>query len=198
MTVVIGLTGGIASGKSTVSNMLKKLGIPVIDADQIAREVVQKGKSAYTEIVKTFGDQILQKDLEIDRAALGTVVFHNEEERKKLNSIVHPAVRREMVKQKEEQIKAGYDVVVLDIPLLFESQLSYLVDKVIVVYVDETTQLQRLQKRNELLKEEANARIQSQLPLIEKVPLADAVINNNGTVEETKQQLLSILALWVE
>ncbi|KRD93895.1 dephospho-CoA kinase [Bacillus sp. Root239] len=198
MSIVIGLTGGIASGKSTVTGMLRDINIPVIDADHIAKEVVEPGKEAYKQIVETFGRSILHENAEINRAALGEIVFYQEEERKKLNAIVHPAVRKEMLSQKESYIEEGYEVVVLDIPLLFESDLTHLVDKVVVVYVDESVQLERLKSRNNLSAEDAYARIQAQLPLIQKVALADAVINNNGPVEETKQQLLSILALWLD
>jgi dephospho-CoA kinase len=196
MTLTIGLTGGIASGKSTVTKMIRELGIPVIDADQVARDVVKVGEEAYTQIVATFGQDILQANGEIDRAKLGAIVFHNEQERKKLNAIVHPAVRRRMMAEKEEYVQSGAKTIVLDIPLLFESELTHLIDKVIVVYVDDEVQLERLMKRNGFSKEEALARIRSQMPLREKVKKADAVINNNGTVEETKQQLLQILREW--
>lgn len=137
MTMIIGLTGGIASGKSTVSEMLKKRGIPVIDADLIAREVVEVGKKAYTEIVNAFGKEILNEDLTINRARLGSIVFQNEDKREKLNSIVHPEVRLEMKRRQEQLISEGAKAVVLDIPLLFESNLKHLVDKVIVVYTEE-------------------------------------------------------------
>ncbi|MFC3883199.1 dephospho-CoA kinase [Bacillus songklensis] len=196
MALVIGLTGGIASGKSTVSNMLKELSIPVIDADQIAREVVQKDKPAYEEIVRTFGVDILAPDLQIDRAKLGAIVFHQEEKRQLLNQIVHPAVRKEMLAQKEAFLQEGHSTVVLDIPLLFESKLTSLVDKILLIFVDDHVQLERLMKRNHFTEAEAEARIQSQMPLSQKVPLADEVINNNGSIDETKRQLLAILAKW--
>jgi dephospho-CoA kinase len=196
MALTIGLTGGIASGKSTVTGMIRELGIPVIDADQVARDVVKVGEEAYAQIVATFGSDILQTNGEIDRAKLGAIVFHNEQERKKLNAIVHPAVRRRMMAEKEAYVQSGAKTIVLDIPLLFESELTHFIDKVIVVYVDDDIQLERLMKRNGFSKEEALARIRSQMPLREKVKKADAVINNNGTVEETKQQLLQILTEW--
>lgn len=196
MTMIIGLTGGIASGKSTVSEMLKKRGIPVIDADLIAREVVEVGKKAYTEIVNAFGKEILNEDLTINRARLGSIVFQNEDKRKKLNSIVHPEVRLEMKRRQEQLISEGAKAVVLDIPLLFESNLKHLVDKVIVVYTGEKNQLERLMKRNNFSKEEALSRINAQMPLKEKVKFADAVINNDGTLEETEQQLENILMNW--
>ncbi|WP_374719974.1 dephospho-CoA kinase [Parageobacillus toebii] len=196
MALTIGLTGGIASGKSTVTKMLRGLGIPVIDADQVARDVVKVGEEAYEQIIKTFGQDILQENGEIDRAKLGAIVFYNEQERKKLNAIVHPAVRRRMLAEKEAYVQKGAKTIVLDIPLLFESELTHLIDKIIVVYVDDDIQLERLMKRNGFSEEEALARIRSQMPLHEKVKKADAVINNNGTIEETKQQLLRILKEW--
>ncbi|MED0933854.1 dephospho-CoA kinase [Bacillus mobilis] len=201
MTVVIGLTGGIASGKSTVSDMFRELSIPVIDADIIAREVVERGKPAYNKIVEVFGTEVLQEDGELDRPKLGSVVFYNEEKRLQLNKIVHPAVREEMNMQKEMYIKEmyikeGMQAVVLDIPLLFEGKLTSLVDRVLVVAVKPHTQLERLMKRNNFSEEEATARIQSQMPLEEKVKNADAVINNDGTIMGTKTQLQVILKNW--
>lgn len=196
MTMIIGLTGGIASGKSTVSEMLKTRGIPVIDADLIAREVVEVGKKAYTEIVNAFGKEILNEDLTINRARLGSIVFQNEDKREKLNSIVHPEVRLEMKRRQKQLISEGAKAVVLDIPLLFESNLKHLVDKVIVVYTGEKNQLERLMKRNNFSKKEALSRINAQMPLKEKVKFADAVINNDGTLEETEQQLENILMNW--
>ncbi|MEI5890832.1 dephospho-CoA kinase [Bacillus cereus] len=196
MTVVIGLTGGIASGKSTVSEMFRELSIPVIDADVIAREVVEQGKPAYNKIVEAFGTEVLQQDGELDRPKLGSIVFYNEEKRLQLNKIVHPAVREEMNTQKEMYIKKGVQAVVLDIPLLFESKLTSLVDRVLVVAVTSNTQLNRLMKRNNFSEEEATARIQSQMPLEEKVKNADEVINNDGTIMGTKTQLQVILKKW--
>ncbi|SFB17196.1 MULTISPECIES: dephospho-CoA kinase [unclassified Bacillus (in: firmicutes)] len=196
MAIVIGLTGGIASGKSTVSNMLRELGCTVIDADLEARFAVNKGEPAYEEIVKTFGEEILLEDGEIDRQKLGSIIFHDEEKRQVLNNIVHPAVRRNMTSKKEVAILKGEEVVVLDIPLLFESKLTYMVEKTLLVYVNYDVQLQRLMKRNDFTESEALARIQSQMPLSEKIALADAVIDNNGDLEHTRNQLLSILDKW--
>ncbi|PED07067.1 dephospho-CoA kinase [Bacillus pseudomycoides] len=196
MTIVIGLTGGIASGKSTVSQMFRELHLPVIDADIIAREVVEQGKEAYKEIVDVFGEEILQADGELDRPKLGSIVFHNEEKRLRLNKIVHPAVRKEMNVQKDMYIKEGMQAVVLDIPLLFESKLTSLVDQILVVAVAPSTQLERLMKRNGFIEEEAKARIDSQMPLAEKITLADKVIYNDGTITETKAQLHRILKEW--
>ncbi|MGG0275413.1 dephospho-CoA kinase [Bacillus rhizoplanae] len=196
MTVVIGLTGGIASGKSTVSQMFQGFHVPVIDADIIAREVVEPGKEAYNEIVTAFGKEVLGENGELDRPKLGSIVFHNEEKRLLLNGIVHPAVRKEMNAQKDIYIREKAQAVVLDIPLLFESKLTGLVDKILLVYVDSETQLTRLMERNNFKEEEAKARIASQMPLEDKITLADEVINNNGTMEETKAQLSHILKEW--
>ncbi|MGZ0086683.1 dephospho-CoA kinase [Caldibacillus thermoamylovorans] len=196
MVLTIGLTGGIASGKSTVSAMMRQLGLPVIDADEAARAVVRPGEDAYRQIVAAFGPGILQKNGDIDRAKLGAIVFRDEAERTKLNAIVHPAVRRRMLAEKEELVRAGAKTIVLDIPLLFESGLTDWVDKVLVVFVDEETQLRRLMARNGFTKEEALARIRAQWPLAEKVKRADAVLDNNGTIEETRRQLLAVLETW--
>lgn len=195
MALTIGLTGGIASGKSTVANMLKAWNIPVVDADTIAREVVNIGEEAYVRIVETFGEDVLQENREIDRAKLGALIFHDKEKRNQLNAIVHPAVRKKMLEQRDEILQKK-PVVVLDIPLLFESNLTHFVDKIIVVYVEEAIQLERLMKRNGFSQEEALARIRSQLPLSEKKAYADAVIDNNGTIDQTRQQLLTILNEW--
>ncbi|RFB17771.1 dephospho-CoA kinase [Bacillus sp. HNG] len=196
MTLTIGLTGGIASGKSTVSQMFKEAGIVVIDADVIARKVVEIGEEAYEQIVQSFGEDILLPDKTIDRPKLGSIVFFSEDKRLLLNSIVHPAVRKQMLKEKEEHMKNGEETVVLDIPLLFESKLTSLVDKTLLVYVDYETQLSRLMNRNSLTKEEAEARIQSQMPLKDKIQLADAVIDNNGTIEDTKDQFRVVCKQW--
>ncbi|MEH7439813.1 dephospho-CoA kinase [Neobacillus drentensis] len=193
MSLVIGLTGGIASGKSTVSTMFKEMNIPVVDADVEARLAVMKGEAAYFQIIDTFGKDILLEDGEIDRQELGSIIFHQEEKRKLLNEIVHPEVRKRMTGQVEEAQQNGEEVIVLDIPLLFESKLTYMVEKTILVYVDYDIQLERLMKRNSLSIDDAKARIQSQMPLNEKMKLADAVINNNGSIEETKKQLINVL-----
>ncbi|MEM5015922.1 dephospho-CoA kinase [Metabacillus indicus] len=196
MTLSIGLTGGIASGKSTVSNMFKEANIPVIDADIIARQVVEQGAPAYRLIAEAFGSGILQEDGSIDREKLGSIIFQNANEREKLNSIVHPAVRKEMLRQKEEAEASGEAAVVLDIPLLFESKLTHLADVTLVVYVNPDVQLSRLMKRNGLSEEDAKWRIASQLPLNEKKDQADEVIDNNGTIEETKKQFHTLLEKW--
>ncbi len=193
VTVTIGLTGSIATGKSTVASMFKDLDIPVIDADVISRQVVQIGEEAYQEIVATFGENILQEDQSLDRKKLGSIVFADEKKRQQLNQIVHPAVRGRMLELKESYLNKGEPIVVLDIPLLFESKLTYLVDCTIVVYVDEETQLKRLIERDQSSRKEALQRIQSQLSVKEKAALADFVIDNSASLQQTKEQLQTIL-----
>ncbi|HEY4601097.1 MAG TPA: dephospho-CoA kinase [Cerasibacillus sp.] len=196
MTCVIGLTGSIASGKSTVSLMFDDFNIPVIDADKLAREVVLPGEPAYNEIIETFGEDMLRKDRSIDRKKLGEVVFADKEKLEKLNKIVHPAIRQRMLEKRDAYIEAKEKCVVLDIPLLFENKLQHLVDRTVLVYVDESVQLERLMKRDNFTEIEAKQRINSQLPLKEKARLADAIINNNGSKHESFIQLEQLLTEW--
>lgn len=194
--MIIGLTGSIASGKSTVSKMLKKKGFPIVDADEIARLVVEPGSTVLLEISRAFGQAVLYADGSLNREKLGERIFGNVEERQKLNSIIHPAIRQEMLRQKEQWISTGSNTVIMDIPLLFESKLQSFVDKIIVVSVSPEIQKERLIARNVLSEEEADARIRSQLPIEEKELSADAVLRNNGTVEETESQLTEVLSRW--
>lgn len=196
MSLIIGLTGSIASGKSTVSSMLTQFNIPIIDADLISRQIVSPGEKAYHQIVQSFGEAILARDKTINRKQLGNLIFSNEAKRQQLNEIMHPAIREEMMKQKDAYVSEGNPCVVLDIPLLFENNLTYLVDKIIVVYVDEDTQLKRLMERDQSTVEEATQRIKSQISINKKVELADAVINNNGSITHTRAQLEQILKEW--
>jgi dephospho-CoA kinase len=196
MFVIIGLTGGIASGKSSVGKMIKELGFPLVDADVAARRVVEKGEPAYEKIVDKFGSEILNSDETIDRSRLGSIVFQDEQKRLELNSIVHPAVRIEMQNETEAYIKQGSETVCIDIPLLFESNLTHMVDKTLLIYVSPHIQLKRLKERNGYNDEEAKVRIQSQMPLEKKIELADAVIDNNETLERTKKQLMETFEKW--
>lgn len=191
--MILGLTGGIATGKSTVTAMLRQRGIPVIDADQIAREVVEPGKPAYEAIVSHFGREILLPDGSINRKLLGEIVFSNETERQKLNSIVHPEVRRVMREQAEEAERAGAQIVFMDIPLLFESKLQHMVDKIVVVYAPADMQLARMVERDELDEDQAIKRLRAQMPIEQKKSLADFLINNQGTREETEKQVERLL-----
>ncbi len=197
MTLVIGLTGNIATGKSTISKMFNdNFHIPIIDADIIAREVVEPGEQAYNKIVETFGEEILDNERKINRPILGKIVFSDEYKREALNKIVHPEVRKEMLDKLNYWKSQNKRAVVLDIPLLFENKLDVLVDKTIVVSADTSTQLARLVKRNKLTEEDARKRMEAQMPLHEKENKADAVIDNNGTVENSLEQLSAILEDW--
>jgi dephospho-CoA kinase len=195
MSLVIGLTGGIASGKSTVSDLFREYKIPVIDADVVAREVVEPGEPALAAIVKSFGEEILLSDGTLDRPKLGSIIFRDEQKREQLNNIVHPVVRERMTAERD-RLKKTYPAVVLDIPLLFEGNQLQLVDKVVVVYVDSSVQLERLMRRNELTEQAALDRINSQMSLEQKASKADAVIDNNGTPKETQEQLEQLLTSW--
>lgn len=188
MTIVVGLTGGIATGKSTVSSILSAKGIPIIDADDIAKRVVEPNQPAYQQIVKIFGHTILQADGQIDRKLLGNIVFSDSSKREQLNQAVHPYVKEMMLKQRDQYMVEQQPIIVLDIPLLFESHLQDLVDLVVVVYTTPENQLNRLMKRNQLTKEEAQSRIEAQMPIDQKAGLADVLINNNDTLMSTKQQ----------
>ncbi|WP_307390194.1 dephospho-CoA kinase [Bacillus horti] len=196
MYMVIGLTGGIATGKSTVSRVLIDLGALVIDADKIAREVVKPGSPALLEIKEEFGENILLENGELDRKALGHIVFQNQEARLKLNSIIHPAIRAEMTKQKEEALENGHSFIVMDIPLLFESKLEHMVEQILVVYIPQAVQLERLMQRDKIDKQEALNRINSQISIEEKKHRGHAYVNNSGTIQETAQQLELILKKW--
>lgn len=194
--MIIGLTGSIATGKSTVSAMLKAKGYPIVDADEIARLVVEPGNPVLEKIATAFGADILREDGTLDRGKLGARIFNNEADRLALNGIIHPAVRSEMIRQKEQWLENGANTVIMDIPLLFESKLQSYVDRIIVVSAKPEIQLERLIARNNLSEEEANARIASQLPVIEKEKDADAVIHNNGTLRDAENQLEAILLAW--
>lgn len=194
--MIIGLTGSIASGKSTVANMLREKGYPIVDADVIAREVVEPGSPLLDKIQQTFGEEVVREDGTLHREQLGAIIFGNEVKRQQLNELMHPAIRERMISQREDYITQGYQTVIMDIPLLFESKLQDYVEKIVVVSVTKQIQKQRLMARNEWTEEEADARIASQLDMNVKEQGADAVIYNNDTVEETEKQLVAILENW--
>ncbi|KAI0807806.1 CoaE-domain-containing protein [Fomes fomentarius] len=187
--LVIGLTGGIATGKSTVSSLLRAHHLPIVDADVLARKVVEPGTPALAQIVRAFGPDVLLPDGRLDRAKLGRVVFADEDKRRTLNAIVHPAVRREMFWSILRCWWRGERVCVLDVPLLIEGGLWKWVGKVVVVYCSAEIQLQRLMKRDNSSREDASARLNAQLPITEKVQYADIVIDNSGTPQELERQV---------
>ncbi|MGN7479081.1 dephospho-CoA kinase [Solibacillus silvestris] len=194
--MIIGLTGSIASGKSTVAKMIQSYSLPIVDADLVARQVVEPGSPTLEKIAEAFGQEVLSEDGTMDRAKVGSIIFRDESMRQQLNAIIHPAIREEMIRQRDEFISYGEKNVFMDIPLLFESKLEHFVEKIIVVSVSEEVQLQRLMARNSLTEEEAKTRIATQIPVKEKEALAHAVIHNNGTLEDTAIQLQNILYEW--
>lgn len=185
---VLGLTGGIGSGKSLVASFFSALGAEVIDADRLAREVVEPGQPALGEIIDAFGPRMLQPDGRLDRARLGALVFSDQTARQTLNAITHPRIRERMRQEVEARAERP-GLLILDIPLLYESGREATVEKVIVVWVDPATQLNRLIARDGLTSEQAQQRLATQLPLEEKRSRADEVIDNSGTPEETRRQV---------
>jgi len=186
---IIGLTGGIASGKSTVSAILENLGAYIVDADAIARTVVMPNEPAWRDIVAHFGEDILFADGGINRVALGEKIFKDKEQRQCLENITHPYIKAQVEKRIAQAALSGVNVVVLDVPLLFEVGWQKNVDAIWVVYVREEVQVSRLIARNHLTIEQAQERIASQMSLGEKVKRADVLIDNNFDIEYTKEQV---------
>lgn len=195
MTYILGLTGGIASGKSTVSAYLAQNGALIIDADLIARQVVAKKSSGLKQIVAKFGKEILTTSGELDRKKLGKLVFSNKDLLKNLTDITGPLIRAEILREIEAAKKAQVKLVVLDIPLLFETGYQTLCDKVMVVTVPSEVQLERVMKRDNLSAAEARKRIANQLPASKRNELADVLIDNSKSVAETYQQVLKWLKI---
>lgn len=189
MTYFLGLTGGIASGKSTVAALFKEQGIPVIDADQVAHQVLATNKSVQAQLQATFGEAVV-KNGQVDRPVLGQQVFGNPEALDQLNAITGPAI---LTAIKQQMQAADAPLVVLDVPLLYEQHYEQYCDGVAVVYVERKTQLQRLMARNQLTVEQANARIDSQSDLAAKKARADFVIDNQGTPAMLQQRVLALL-----
>ena len=184
--MIVGLTGGIASGKSTVSSFFKKLGLEIIDADEVAKEVSQK-KDTVERIVKVFGKDILGSDGQVIREKLRKKAFENRELLKNLNEIVHPQVIDVFKKKKEENSEKT--IIIFDIPLLYEAGMENLCDKVIVVYAEKELQTKRIMKRDNNTRELAEKIIEAQMPMEKKIRKADIVINNNGSIEGLENQV---------
>lgn len=195
MTKTVGLTGSISTGKSTVAKIFAEHRVPIIDADIIAREVVEPGRFAYEQITETFGTGVLQQNKELDRAKLGEIIFSDQQKREQLNDIVHPEIIQELIRKKQMYIEREYPLIVLDIPLLFEMNLAPIVDVTVVVYTTRETQLQRLMKRDSITKDQAEKKISSQMSIEEKAKIADFVIDNSKSYENTVHQCLQLLTL---
>jgi dephospho-CoA kinase len=191
--LLLGVTGSIGTGKSTVAKMLEEMGAPVIDFDVLARVVVEPGKPAYRDIVSYFGEQVLQGDKTLDREKLRDIVFQDMEKRKKLESFTHPRIGEEFLVQVEQHAKGKESVIIqVVIPLLIEAHMQAIFDHLLMVYAPEETQLKRLMERDKIDKELAMRIIQSQMPVEEKKGYCDMIIDNSGTLEETRRQVVEL------
>ncbi|MBS3873312.1 MAG: dephospho-CoA kinase [Firmicutes bacterium] len=188
MAVLIGITGGIGTGKSTVAGMLAALKVPIVDADKVAAELMQPGEDVYNEVVTHFGRTILRPNGMIDRAKLGALVFADGEKRRLLESLSHGRIWSEMMEIFRSLEVVGHCAVAFEVPLLFEAKLNQLVDEVWVVVCTHETQLQRVMARD-LSEEEALVRMATQMPLAEKIELAHRVIYTEGSLGDTKMQV---------
>lgn len=193
MTKILGLTGGIASGKSTVAQMFRDAGIPLIDTDLIARDLLKKGTDVYEEVIQFFSSEILLTNKEINRKKLARIIFANTQKREKLNNIVHPRVQQLVETEIKRYNELDTKVVVVDVPLLFETNYQKIVDKTIVVFTTPQAQLSRLIERDHISKEYAQMKINAQMSLSDKVDLADYVIDNSFSILNTKKDFNKIL-----
>jgi dephospho-CoA kinase len=195
MALIIGITGGIVGGKSTVASMFKDLGAKIVDADKLGHSVILPHRPAWKKIIRLFGKDFLRNDRTIDREKLGKIVFTNQTLLKKLNEITHP----EIIKLIKKEINLARNkthnqekILIIDAALIYEAKIDKLMDKIIVVHINEDEQVRRLIKRNDLPKEEALQRIKSQMPMKEKVKIADYVIDNSSSLDKTREQVETI------
>ena len=186
---IVGLTGGISSGKSTVSSYFKQLVIPVIDGDEVARKVVEPNSQGAIEIRKAFGSDVFEEDGSLNRQKLGALIFSNAENRQKLDDLLQPLIKIMILDEIEEYRQKGETMIVLDLPLLFEKYYEELCEEIIVVYIPKELQLERLMKRNQYTKQEALSRIDSQLSIEEKRKRATVLLDNQGTIQQLYQQV---------
>lgn len=191
--LVVGLTGGIASGKSTVSRMFREAGIPVICADDLAHEVVKPGSAAMDEIRRTFGDEFVDSAGALNRVAMARLVFRDKDKRNALEAIIHPRVGEERERLLREFAAQGHDIVIVDVPLLYESGWEDSFDMIVVAYVPPEIQIERLIARDSLSHDEARSRLDAQMPIDEKKTLAERVIDNTGSIEHTREQVIEII-----
>ncbi|KAJ2851009.1 Dephospho-CoA kinase [Coemansia brasiliensis] len=194
--LVIGLTGGIATGKSTASSEFKALGVPVIDADEIARTALEPGQAPYAMVLKYFGASVLNEDQTIDRAKLGGIIFNDNDKRQLLNRCTHPYVRRQIIQQLLSLYVRGHPMCVLDVPLLFESGMDRMCGKTLVVSCSPEQQAERLIQRNQLSVQAAQARIAAQMPLQEKEQRATQVLDNQKSRDELCAQVRQVVRDW--
>jgi dephospho-CoA kinase len=190
---IIGLTGNIASGKTEVAKIFKELGAEIIYADKVAREVVEPGELAWQEIIEEFGSDILNTDGSINRKKLGEIVFNDDKKREQLNRITHPRIMTKIKETIDSYKKENVKLVIIEAALIVErGGLLTLIDELIVVSADEETQIERIMTRDGLQRDEALSRIESQMPISEKTKHATCVIDNSGSLEETRRQVEGI------
>ncbi|MFH1860912.1 MAG: dephospho-CoA kinase [bacterium] len=187
--MIIGLTGSIGTGKTTAANIFKELGAVIIDADKIAREIVEPQMPAWQQIIDAFGDKALNPDSTINRHYLGELIFNDRLSRERLNQITHPLIREEIDKQIQEQ---NGKIIIIDAPLLIEAGVEKIVDKIIVVVTSRDTQIKRLKMRNLLSDLQIEARLNSQLSLEDKIEKADYIVDNDGSIFDTTRQIRKI------
>lgn len=192
----LGISGGLGSGKTQVSQILREKLYPVVDADRLAREAVEPGQSAYLQIIEHFGPQVLDANKEIDRKALGRLVFDNPQARQKLESIVHPVVQILADRERQYLEQQGHRVAFYDVPLLFEKNLAHKFDGTICVYASPQFQIKRAMQRDSLSEVEVRKRIETQLPLREKAQMADYVIFNEGSLTDLDFEVRKMLAFF--
>ncbi|VVD01090.1 unnamed protein product [Leptidea sinapis] len=179
---IVGLTGGISTGKSTVLSIFRENGVAVIDADQVARKVLEPGTRAWREVRNHFGDEVLWPNGKMNRVKLGEIIFSNKKKRTKLNSITHPKIQHEMMKMALKCFISGHSYIIMEVPLLFETGR-----------IDDDQQLERLRNRNEVTEARAIQRIKCQMPLDQKIAMSDFVIDNSGDIEDTREQTEDII-----
>ena len=188
--LLVGVTGGIASGKSTVARMLEELGAPVIDFDALSRSVVEPGKPAWKDIVAYFGEQVLLEDKTLDRKKISEIVFRDPEKRKKLEGFTHPRIYEDFRRLVKEYTEKDPEVIIqVVVPLLIEANLQYLFHKLLLVYIPQEKQIERLMDRDKISQEMAQNILTAQLPIDEKKGYADFIVDNSGSLEETKRQV---------
>ncbi len=202
-TYVVGLTGGIGTGKSRVADLLEKLGAAVVCADRIVHQIQEAGSEALEEIARVFGPEYVQENGQLDRERLGSLVFTDPSARKKLNDIIHPRVTRAMAERLEELRAERVPVVVLDIPLLLEGRVAgrgtgavLPFDEIVVVYANDETQVERVLARDGLTRDEVLDRVRAQMPLEEKRKLANTIIENSGSWDHTERQVRALDKRW--
>ena len=194
--LLMGVTGGIASGKTVVAKMLEQLGAPLIDFDLLARQVVEPGKPAFKQIVDYFGKEVLQEDGSLDRKKLSKIVFQDTQKRNRLEGFTHPPIHEAFLKRVNAVTEKDPAAIIQEVvPLLIEKHLQAMFDKILVVYVPREKQIERLTQRDGISEEEATHMLKAQLPINEKLACADFVVNNEGSMEETRRQVEDI---WLE